>query len=60
MMIDGKGCLLVLALIALAGFILGAIASIWFGPIAMLVGAVGLPLACIILLAIGLLIGALT
>lgn len=49
MMIDGKGVLLLLVIIAVIGFIIGAIVSIWVGPIAMLYGAVGLPVGLVIL-----------
>jgi len=49
MMIEGKGILLVLAILAFLGFIGGAIASIWLGPIAMLWGALGLPVGVILL-----------
>lgn len=44
MTFDGKGIALVLALLAMIGFAVGAVASIWFGPMAMLWGALGVPL----------------
>lgn len=50
MMINGWSVLLVLAVLVLVGFIGGAVASIWFGSIAMLWGAIGLPVVCILLI----------
>lgn len=49
MMLDEKGVLRLLVIIAVIGFIIGAIVSIWVGPIAMLYGAVGLPVGLVIL-----------
>lgn len=60
MMINGGTILALLLCLALAGFILGALASIWLGPIWMLWGALGLPLGATALVIIGLIIGAVT
>jgi hypothetical protein len=57
MMIDGKGVLLALLLLAVGGFIGGAFASIWLGPVAMLWGAVGLPIGTVVLIVLLLILG---
>lgn len=57
MMIDGQGILIALGVLAGIGFIGGAIASIWLGPAAMLWGALGVPVAVIVLVIVALLLG---
>lgn len=59
MMIDGKGFVLILAVLALFGFLGGALVSIFVGPIGMLYGALGVPAAAVALVVLALLIGVL-
>lgn len=52
MMIDGRSILLALAILAAIGFVGGVVASIWAGPIAMLWGAIGVPVGVTVLIAV--------